>query len=69
MLSKLLMRERQQQSKEFVSYCTKDIRLIFTTLIFAILFVNNKFVFISSCNNVQKFFFNCFKIIHLLFST
>ncbi len=69
MLSKLLIRERQQQSEEFVSYYTKEVRLIFTISIFAILFVNNEFVFISNCNNVQEFFFDCLKIIHLLFST
>jgi len=66
MSSRLLMQERQQQNKEFVSYFTKNARLISTTSISAVLFVDNKFVFISNCNNVQEFFFDCFRVMHLL---
>ncbi len=60
------MRERQQQSEEFVLYFTKDARLISTISISAALFVDNIFVSISNCNNVQEFFFDRFRVIYLL---
>jgi len=46
-------------------YFTKDARLISTISISAVLFVDNVFVSISNCNNVQEFFFDRFRVIYL----
>ena len=64
MSSKLLIRERQQQSGEYISYFTQDAGLISTASISAAPFANNKFVSSPNCNDVQGFFSDRFRVMH-----
>ncbi len=64
MSSRLLMRERQQQSEEFVPYSTKDARLISTASRSAAPFADNEFVSIPNCNDVQGFFSDRSRVMH-----
>lgn len=64
MSSRLLMRERQQQSEEFVPYFTKDARLVSTASISAAPFADNEFFSIPNCNDVQGFFSDRSRVMH-----
>ena len=50
------MRERQQQSEEFIPYFTQDAGLISMVSISAAPFADNEFVSLPNCNDVQGFF-------------
>ena len=58
------MRERQQQSQEFVPYFTKDARLISTASISAAPFADIESVSIPNCNDVQGFFSDSSRVMH-----
>ena len=63
-LSRLLIRERQQQSGEYIPYSTQDAGLISTASISAAPFAVNEFVSPLNYNNVQRFFSDRFRVIH-----
>ena len=64
MSSRLLIRERQQQSGECIPYSTQDAGLISTASISAAPFAVNEFVSSPNCNDVQGFFSDRFRVMH-----
>ena len=64
MSSRLLIRERQQQSGECIPYSTQDAGLISTASISAAPFAVNEFVSPPNCNDVQGFFSDRFRVMH-----
>ena len=64
MSSRLLMRERQQQSGECIPDFTQDAGLIPTASISAAPFADNEFVSPPNCNDVQGFFSDPSRMMH-----
>ena len=63
-LTRLLIRERQQQSEEFVPYFIKNGRLISTASISAALFADSEFISILYRNDIQGFFSDRSRVIY-----
>ena len=65
--SRLLMRERQQQKGQCISYFIQNVGLIFTASVSAASFVDNQFISPFNCNDVQEFFSFRFRVMHSSF--